>query len=166
MWVSGFVALRSAETIHCLCLAWSYPFSPLSAFYPENFEVRRVPFRGLRGLMHWDTNVLKRPRRWWWTTITPRPERKQVWTLYLYSLLTVIFLLNCHIIMTTGKILGIFCLVFLLQKDVFLCFSWPAKYVSHLFVIVLMSYIPSSSECLCLGCHDSQNPWFDSMFSL
>lgn len=80
--VSGSVALRSAETVLSLFLTWSYPFSLLSLLYPENVEVRRVPFQGLRGLMHWDTNVLKRPRRWQWTTITPRAERKQVWTMF------------------------------------------------------------------------------------
>lgn len=48
-------------------------------FCSEIVEVSRVPLRGLRGLMHWDTNVLKRPRRWWWsTTTTPSPEEKQV----------------------------------------------------------------------------------------
>lgn len=93
----GFFALRSAE-------AWStnsfwlrsYLFSPLSLLHPEDVEVRWVPFRGLRGLMHWDTNVLKRPRRWQWTTITPRPERKQVWTWF-----SLIFFKTCYITMIT-----------------------------------------------------------------
>ena len=49
---SGSVALRSAETVRWLRPARSYPSPLLSALYPENVEVRRVPFRGLRGLMH------------------------------------------------------------------------------------------------------------------
>lgn len=75
--------LQCKVTVHWLCLAWSYPFSPLFVLHTESIEVRRVPFQGLRGLMHWDTNVLKRPRRWQWTTIIPRSKRKQVWLIFM-----------------------------------------------------------------------------------
>lgn len=123
--------------------------------------MRRVPFWGLRGLMHWNTNVLKRPRRWRWTTITPRPERKQVWTLLLSVYLSALFYFfkPYYIVRTTEAVK-----YFWLLKVSFLCFflhtcnlniSKPVKWIctEHLAERFKLSTEQCSSFSSTASCH-------------
>ena len=88
-WCRGCCFLHSVVQRHSPLTdswAWSYLFSLLSLLYPENVEVHWVAFRGLRGWMHWDTNVLKRQKKMTMNNNNSKSRKKEGLNPLLYGI--------------------------------------------------------------------------------